>query len=184
MNRSILFTGHMIDKEDRDVPRFPKSKEFEVRKRIRMKLVDVIKSDKNQFIGIAGGACGGDILFHEVCEEMRISTEIYLALPVIEFKKRSVSFAGKEWDIRFDKLIEKLPVHILPEEIRNKSQDNIWAAANLWMLDHALKEGAKKMTLIALWDYKGGDGNGGTEHMIKLAEERSADVKIIDITKI
>ena len=37
--------------------------------------------------------------------------------------------------------------------------------ANLWMLQTALDGGGAHMTLIALWDGKGGDGSGGTQHM-------------------
>ena len=40
------------------------------------------------------------------------------------------------------------------------------------------------MTLIALWDGKGGDGDGGTEHMVKVAKEKGAKVKIIDTNKL
>ena len=29
-----------------------------------------------RIIGVAGGACGGDVLFHELCDEMRIETRL------------------------------------------------------------------------------------------------------------
>lgn len=184
MNHSILFTGHMIDKKDRDEPRFPASKEKAVRAELLKQLNEEKATTKNLLTGVAGGACGGDILFHELCEEIGISTEIYLALPVEEYKKQSVSFAGKLWENRFNKLFKKLPVHILPVEKRYSAKNNIWAETNLWMLEHSLEVEGKSMTLIALWDYKGGDGNGGTEHMIKIAEDKGAKIKIIDINNL
>jgi len=184
MNQTILFTGHMIDEKEREEPRFPANKESAVRAEIRKQLVEEKTKTKNLLVGIAGGACGGDILFHELCEEIRISTEIYLALPVEEYKKQSVSFAGKLWDNRFNRLIKKLPVHIMPIEKRNSSENNIWAATNLWMLEHSLEVEGKNMTLIALWDYKGGDGNGGTEHMITIAKDKGAKIKIININNL
>ncbi|MEA5405605.1 hypothetical protein VB776_21890 [Arcicella sp. DC2W] len=52
------------------------------------------------------------------------------------------------------------------------------------MLEHSLEVEGKSMTLIALWDYKGGDGNGDTEHMIKIAEDKGAKIKIIDINNL
>jgi len=182
MRHSILFTGHMIDENEREEPRFPANKEMAVRSEILKKLVEENESTEKTLTGIAGGACGGDILFHELCEEIGIRTEMYLAFPVEEYKKRSVSFAGAAWDIRFDKLTRKLPVHILPLEDRNK--DSVWAIANLWMLDHALKVEGRNMTLIALWDNNGGDGDGGTEHMINTSVVKGAKIKIIDINKI
>ena len=185
MNHAILFTGHMIDEKERDEPRFPASKEEAVKAELRKQLQEEKNGVTRKAIkGIAGGACGGDILFHELCEEMGIQTEMYLALPAEEYKKRSVSFAGTDWDRRFDKLTKVLPVNILPEEKRSNSQNNIWAVTNLWMLDRALKVEGKNMTLIALWDGQGGDGNGGTEHMISVAKSKDAKIKIININKI
>lgn len=184
MNHSILFTGHMIDNKDRNEPRFPASKEIAVRMELRERLLKEKAKTKSLLTGIAGGACGGDILFHELCEEIGINTEIYLALPVEEYKKTSVSFAGKLWEKRFDRLIDKLPVKILPEEKGDNTETNIWAATNLWMLENALEVEGKNMTLIALWDYKGGDGTGGTEHMIQIAKNKGAEIEIIDINKI
>ena len=37
------------------------------------------------------------------------------------------------------------------------------------------------MTLIALWAGKGGDGPGGTEHMVKEAKEKGAKTVIISM---
>jgi hypothetical protein len=180
MNYTILFTGHMIDKKEREVPRFPASKELKIRAAILKQLIKEKGKETKLLKGIAGAACGGDILFHELCEEIGIKTEIYLAFPVEEFKKRSVSFAGPTWEFRFDRLINKLPVHVLPHNIQN----NIWAATNSWMLDESFKNQEKNMTLIALWDLKGGDGNGGTEHMINMAKNKGAKLNIININKI
>ncbi len=40
------------------------------------------------------------------------------------------------------------------------------------------------MTLVALWDGKGGDGEGGTEHMVKQAKARGAKVVRINIKEL
>lgn len=184
MYHSILFTGHMIDEKEREKPRFPASKEMAVRDELRKQLLKEKALTKKILTGIAGGACGGDILFHELCEEIGIHSEMYLALPVEEYKKKSVSFAGSKWDVRFDNLSKKLPVHILPIKKSKKAHENIWAVTNLWMLDHALEVEGKNMTLVALWDGKGGDGNGGTEHMINTAKNKGAKTNIININKL
>jgi hypothetical protein len=174
----------MIDAQNRKEPRFPSNKEEIARQEIEKHLLKEKENIKSELKGIAGGACGGDILFHELCEQIDIPSEIYLALPVDEFKNTSVSFAGKHWEERFDKLVKKLPVHLLPAAKDNKENDNIWERTNLWMLDNALKNGGNNMTLIALWDGKGGDGSGGTEHMVNVAKEHEAEVIIIEIDKL
>jgi hypothetical protein len=40
------------------------------------------------------------------------------------------------------------------------------------------------MSLIALWDGKGGDASGGTEHMVKEAQSRGARTVVIKINKL
>ena len=48
------------------------------------------------------------------------------------------------------------------------------------MLHNALALGRDKVTLIALWDGKTGDGPGGTEHMVEKAKARGAKTVILD----
>jgi hypothetical protein len=185
MKHAILFSGHLIDRSDRKEPRFPANKEEAVKIAISNQLLkEKEQSKSNALIGIAGGACGGDILFHELCQEMGIPTVIYLAVPFEEYKEKSVSYAGAEWDLRFDNLVKKIPVHILPLEKRNSGKHTIWSETNTWMLHKALKIDPKNVTLIALWNGKGGDGEGGTEHMVDVVNKKGNKTIIIDINKI
>lgn len=136
--------------------------------------------------GFAGGACGGDILFHEACLSLNIPSEVLLPMPADAFKKESVDFAGAIWSKRFDDLYRIIPHLTLPPDAYppQSSPDqpyDIWTRANLWMLDKALAHGGKNMTLMAVWDGKGGDGPGGTEHMITIAREAGAESIIIGI---
>jgi hypothetical protein len=186
----LLFTGHMIDKPDRKESRFPPGKE----KSVMQKIKEVIENEKNktenEFKGIGGGACGGDMLFHEVCNDLGIKTELFLALPREQFVVESVQFAGPDWMDRFNKLYNKLPHYILgqteelPRWLQKKENYSIWVRNNLWELHHSLVNGGIHLTLIALWDGKGGDGPGGTEHMVKEAQARGAKTIVIDMNSI
>jgi hypothetical protein len=185
----LLFTGHMIDKASRKEPRFPPSKEGQAREAIKKKIIE----EKNKLdegtalIGIAGGACGGDILFHEICEELDIVSQMQLALPREQFIVESVAFAGPYWIERFDILYRKLPHPILAETkelpgwLRKKQDYNIWTRNNLWLLNNALVKGGINMSLIALWDGTGGDDIGGTEHMVQEANKKGAKTIVIDM---
>ncbi len=183
----ILFTGHMIDKPGRKEPRFPSEKEAAVREKIREKVLEEKNKINGPVTGIAGSACGGDILFHEVCDELGIKTQLLLALPADKFKTESVAFAGTDWIERFDSLYHKLPHQTLcdtkelPVWLQKKNDYTIWERNNLWELHSALVNGGMKMSLIALWDGQGGDGAGGTEHLVKQANERGAKVMVIDM---
>jgi hypothetical protein len=145
---------------------------------------------ETDIVGMAGGASGGDILFHEACAELGIRTELFLALPREQFVVESVQKAGAEWIERFDRLYKKLPrrglaqTKELPNWLQKKPGYSIWERNNLWMLQSALVAGGMQMTLIALWDGEQGDGPGGTRHMLAQAMERGAKTIVIDSGKL
>jgi hypothetical protein len=188
-NHYILFTGHMIDAPDRSRPRFPPALEVAARQAIKEKIQEVmLEQEGKELIGIAGAACGGDIIFHEVCAQMGIASEVFLALPRESFINESVTFAGNNWLDRFDTLYTSRPIHILsktkalPAWLQKRKPYDFWARANLWMLYNALANDSINMTLLALWDGKGGDGEGGTAHMVELAKQYGGSAERIDIT--
>jgi hypothetical protein len=184
--RVLVFTGHMIDAPGRKEARFPADREAVARQAI----FDVVKTELAQpggvKLGIAGGASGGDILFHEVCAELEIPTELFLALPRDQFLATSVTPAGSAWVERFRALYDRLPKHELsagpelPAWLRGKKNYDIWQRNNLWMLYNALARGHERLTLIALWDGKSGDAPGGTEHMIETAKSHGAKPIVLD----
>ncbi len=183
----LLFTGHMLDKPGRPQPRFPAAKENAVREKIKLAIQMELQNTGPDTTGISGGACGADIIFHEVCEELGIPTKLFLALPREQFIAASVAFAGHEWIDRFNRLYRKLPVFVLanstvlPRWLGKKPDYDIWKRNNFWELHAALTNGGLHMTLIALWDGKGGDGVGGTQHMVREAEIKGAKTIVIDM---
>ena len=185
----LLFTGHMIDASGRAAPRFPANKEATVRAKIKEVIQQEIVQVGSNITGIAGGACGGDILFHEICAELGIATRLFLAFPREQFVTTSVAFAGSDWVTRFDNLLRKLPVvvladtDVLPAWLCRKPGYDIWKRNNLWQLHEALSNGGLHMTLLALWDGKSGDGTGGTEHLVNEARQKGARTLVIDINE-
>ncbi len=196
----LLFTGHMIDKKGRvdktgnPDPRFPPEKEPSAREAIRNAIIQEKEKITGPMVAIAGVASGGDILFHEVCRELGIPTQLMLALPRDQFVAESVQFAGPEWVDRFNVLYNNpdpnLPTEVLanskelPNWLQKKPNYSIWEQNNLWMLHNALANGGQYMTLIALWDGKAGDAGGGTEHMVNQALARGAKTIILDIKEL
>jgi hypothetical protein len=179
----ILFTGHMIDKPDRARARFPASKEPVARKAIEEELKRIISGSPQHYSGIAGGACGGDILFHEVAARLDIPTSVYLALPHEAFIKRSVEYAGKNWVDRFNDLCSRQPVHILPDAPAfpgDSNELNLWERSNRWMLHLGLQNGGERMQLLALWNGEAGDDTGGTDHMVSTTRNAGGNVTIIN----
>jgi hypothetical protein len=171
--QAVLFTGHVIDSADRKAPRFPPRAEAAAHRAIRVSVAHLRDSGGAPMVGVAGGACGGDLLFHEVCEELGVGTRLRLALPVEEFIATSVAPAGKDWVRRFWVLMKQLGpenVRVMGEKDgrRYAATDDVWSRANLWMVEDVVAL-APQRTLLALWDGKGGDGPGGTEHLLSAA---------------
>jgi hypothetical protein len=98
-----------------------------------------------------------------------------------------VQFAGPEWIDRFNDLSSNIrraalsKSKTLPKWLQKKKDYTIWERNNLWELNSALVNGGINMTLLALWDGKGGDGPGGTADMVKEAKARGAKTIIIGI---
>ena len=136
------------------------------------------------------GHRGGDILFHEVCQEFAIPTKLYLVLPKNDYMKASVADAGPDWVERFKRLYDLQPPEILsdsdelPRWLRAKAEYSIWQRSNLWMLHNALDISKDNLTLIALWNGEVGDGPGGTEDMVKRAQDRGATFIHLDARKL
>ena len=169
---ALLFTGHMIDRTDREYPRFPPSAESRARNAIHSAIAGIAWAHPGSTVGLAGGASGGDILFHECCEELGITTRVLLGLPPAEFERVSVAPAGEEWVRRFQRLLEKTATgpQIMPNDhgLLEDATANVWQRANLWMIEEARRV-ATELALLALWDGKAGEGPGGTEHFIEAA---------------
>jgi hypothetical protein len=189
--RVLLFTGHMIDKPGREKPRFPADKEDVARQAIR-KAIEEEQALASVAYGVAGGANGSDILFHEVCAELGIPARLYLALPREEYIVESVQSAGPKWVERFNRLYQQHPeVRILAESkelpnwlIERADEYTIWQRNNLWMLHNALAEQEQEVTLIALWNGKAGDGPGGTGDLVEQSQRRGAKVVILDTNEL
>ena len=179
--RVLLFTGHMIDLPTRSSPRFPPTvaAEQEARRMIRKAIEEERALEAGRVVGVAGGACGGDILFHELCEEMGLETRLFLALPQHEFSATSVQHGGKEWVERFNRLCARIPPRVLAENdelpawLRLRRDYDLWQRNNLWMLFNALALEARSLTLIALWDKdSAADGPGGTGDLVAQVTRR------------
>ncbi|MBM4256560.1 MAG: hypothetical protein FJ147_11785 [Deltaproteobacteria bacterium] len=130
--------------------------------------------------GIAAGANGGDLLFHEACRKEGIPTHLCLALPRDEYVGQYVAPAGKHWVKRFrdvyyeirntrqrdddpdaplssERIKEFADTNGLPRWLQSKPYYNVGRRNNLWILEYAIMaanqfEDSAEVTLIVLWD--------------------------------
>jgi hypothetical protein len=193
--RVLLFTGHMLDSPQRpaDKARFPCTPGAE--KTAHEMIEEAIRKEINEeggvTLGVAGGACGGDILFHETCESLKIPTLLFLALPEDRFQVESVDRAGPGWVERYRKLCQRVPPRVLanskelPRWLADKRDYNIWQRCNLWIMFDVLAMDACNLTLIGLYNREcEPDGPGGTAHLIDAAAKWGFKTLELDARKL
>jgi hypothetical protein len=175
--RVMLFTGHMIDRAGKpeDQWRFPRTAEAQARARamIGRAVEDEFTASGGSMLGIAGGACGGDILFHEVCAGLGIPTRLYLALPPDQYQATSVQHGGADWVARFHVLLERLDPDVLqtsaapPGWLVGKEHYSVWTRNNRWLMYNAMSTGAPTRSLLALLNRaRPSEGPGGTSELL------------------
>ncbi len=182
---TVLFSGHMIDKPDRPKPRFPDGKSALASGAILNKLNDLGVTEQDLAIGSA--ACGGDLLFAELCLDRGMTVHLYLAFDEPEFLERSVNFAGEEWKKQYFRVRDhpKSELFTLTEDLGpGEPGANQFARNNVRMLYNALALGTDRVRFIALWDGLEGDGPGGTKHMIETVKQHLGQVSILDTKQI
>jgi len=172
----VLFAGHRADEPGRTPPRFPPECETKARLAIRSVMRNL--AAHGPVLGIAGAADGGDILFHEVCEELGVESEVCLALPAPEYVCTSVQAS---WVGRFHHLLQTHPVVTL--EFRPGAGD-VWLQDHQWQLRRACERQPRHKVLVALLDDVEADIQGGTSGMVRIARESGVEVIRLDTRNI
>jgi hypothetical protein len=179
----VLFSGHMIDAPGRERPRFPPDKEPIAAHAIAAALAELDVGARD--LCICGGACGGDLLFAEAALARSARLELYIPFDEATFLAKSVAFAGDDWHARFFAAKARANLHVLPVELgpAPKAEDP-YERNNRWMLDSAMRLGSSKVDLLCLWDGQGGDGPGGTRHMMEEVAEAGGRTHVLDTTNL
>lgn len=170
--RVVIFSGHMIDRPDRASPRFPEAKADVAGQRIAAAL-DGVGAGAGD-LGVAQAACGGDLLFIRACLARGMRLEIHLPQREPDFLRDSVSYGAAHWQDEYDGLKSKPGVsfRIMPDELGEAPKGvNLYDRCNRWMLYSGLSNGLAKVSFVALWDGKPGDGPGGTDNMVELVRK-------------
>jgi hypothetical protein len=181
--RTILFTGHMVDAADRATPRFPASRVDAAARRIVAALDDLGAGPED--LALTQGAAGGDLLFAEACLARGVPLRLLLPLALPEFIAASLLpvVDGAAWHARFRAVVDRLdePPREAPAVLGPLAPaEDAFVRANLWLLESALAFGADRLVCICLWDGRGGDGPGGTRHLVDAVRAAGGRVVRID----
>jgi SMODS and SLOG-associating 2TM effector domain 1/Protein of unknown function (DUF4231) len=187
----LVFSGHMFDAPDRVHPRFPADQATTAREQIKdaiRKIAAAAAARKEKIIGMAGAADGGDLLFHEACDDLGIDTEVYLPVPELTYGAMTTS-GQPGWAERYYGVLGKVKdknekgVHTLartdalPAWLQGKRDYSIWQRNNQWILQHAwATTTVDRVTVLALWDGEADDVPGGVADMVAAAQAHEANV--------
>jgi tetratricopeptide (TPR) repeat protein len=179
----FLFSGHMIDAPGRQPPRLPAEKESVAAQKIAEALEKLEAGPED--LALTQGACGGDLLFTEACQQRRVPVQWLQPFDEPEFIQRSVVCRGEAWRDRYLKAKAALTIipgiRTAPAELGLPPKGvDPYERCNLWLLYTALSYGIDKVQFICLWNGGGGDGPGGTAHMYQEVKRRTGKVTWID----
>jgi hypothetical protein len=148
--------------------RFPPESVAAARRAIEKAIDEEIRTEgRAPAFGIAAGANGGDLLFHDICRDKGIPTRMCLALRKPQYVGQNVAQAGREWVEKFLDLYRYISGHLeergvprddthksgmrddyrihvftevseLPRWLQGKPLYNVGRRNNQWMLQHAI----------------------------------------------
>lgn len=179
----LLFSGHMVDAPDRAAPRFPAAAE-PLAARAIAKALDDLKAGPDD-LALCQAAAGGDLLFLEACQARGVRCRVLLPFPEPEYLQRSVlrSAGGEAWRDRFHAALGHTgtTLRVMPDELGPLPEGvDPFERSNLWLLYTALAAGVKKVRFVTLWNGGGGDGPGGTAHMVAEVQRLTGHVEWLD----
>jgi tetratricopeptide (TPR) repeat protein len=182
--RVFLFSGHMVDAPDRETERFPERVVDTAGDRIAQLMRDLGAGPDD--LALTQGACGGDLLFAEACQELGVRMHWLQPFAEPDFMLRSVIRCGESWRQRYLDARKQLQLPVLsaPQELGEPpsyaGDGYAYERCNLWLLYTALAWGIEKVHFVCLWNGSGGDGPGGTAHMYEEVAKRTGQVHWID----
>lgn len=174
-----VFSGHMIDSLDRQIPRFPAEAEEAVRAALGKAIAKrMIK------IGFASCACGGDILFLEEVLAAGGECIVVPPLPLEAAIRNSVAFAPGNWEARLKTILANPKTKLLASECDETGENDeiVYDFANRYLLGLAtlkLRELGFPLFGICVWDGKECGQLGGTDTAVKLWRKHELPIEII-----
>jgi len=172
-----VVVGHMIDRQERLVPRFPES--------IAVKMADEMEKrivDRNIRVGYSSAACGTDIIFQEILKRRGCERHVVLPYDRAQFRKDCVEYADDHWTERFDSVLKGAEViYVSPHQSLSQSAVSYeyacrvltgMAAAHAERLD-------TELIPLCVWNEDVGDGTGGTAWIANRWKARRRRIEII-----
>jgi hypothetical protein len=127
---------------------------------------------------LASAAPGADILVHEVCDTIGLPSVLCLPMPE-NVVAREVFKDHDAWLARFRAVVRSRAAGMRlladdpdPPKWFGLRPSDPWERGNRWVVKTAQSWGAKRVTMLSLWDREECPGStGGTAHLMRLAKQ-------------
>jgi hypothetical protein len=175
----------MIDAPGRYPSRFPEEKESIAAQKVAEALDKLGAGTED--LALTQGACGGDMLFTEACQQRGVAVQWLQPFDEPEFIQRSVVCSNEAWRDRYlaAKATLTTGIRSAPEQLGPSPKGvDPFERCNLWLLYTALSYGIDKVRFICLWNGAGSDKPGGTAHMYAEVKRRTGRVTWLDTRSI
>jgi class 3 adenylate cyclase len=176
----MVFAGHMIDRPDRDSPRFPSESEPIIAEKIRT----IVQQVKPGF-GFSSAACGSDILFLEAMLEYGAEISVVLPYDSERFIADSVDIVpGANWRKRFDDVVRKAARIVTVSRERLEVGGVSYEFCNEILLGLATiraRQLETELVPLAVWNGETGDGPGGAASVVQTWQSLGLGPKIVDL---
>ena len=175
----VVFCGHMIAAPGRASPRFPASREAQVREALERRLGALAP-----LAAYGSAACGSDLLFLEAARKLGCETHVVLPFPREAFRETSVDFAGGDWGERFDAALAAADSVTVTSDHRARGSTATFEYANLVFTGmarlraHTLDTDVRGIAVI-----DGGDRGaaGGTRSIVALWQAGGIPVDTVEL---
>jgi hypothetical protein len=171
----------MIDRPDRETPRFPPEAEPRIAAAIAG-LFDKWEIGPEDLV-VSQGARGADVMLAEAAIKRGATSMVLLAREPDEFVESSVDLPGTTWAERFRRVLAASQVRVQTTDLGPLPEgDNLYRRNNAWALDVAessTPDGVKPH-VVAVWDQVIVVNPGGTGDFVTQARDRGHHIDIID----
>jgi class 3 adenylate cyclase/tetratricopeptide (TPR) repeat protein len=178
--RVAAFAGHLIDRPDRLVPRFPPELVEAARAALRERLAAL-----DVGFGYSSAGCGADILFLECLAEMGAEATVVLPYNSEQFVRDSVDLQpGADWPQRYVRALQAAREVVIASDQRMAGGELSYEYAALLvdgMAGIQADELDTDLVSLALWDGRPGDGAGGTASTVARWTRAAHRVEIVDL---
>ncbi len=175
-----VFSGHLADRPDRPVPRFPPRLEDDVRRELsaRLRRYDV-------GFGYSSAGNGGDLIFLEAATEAGAERHIVLPYHSEAFLEDSVDFVpGASWAARYRTVLDRATAVVTASEQRMLGGAMSYEYGFLLLDGMAAvraEELETELVCLAVWDGQPGDGPGGTGASVDHWRKAGRRLDIVDL---